>query len=601
MKNFIKRNKKHIIYIGLIIIIGLILSIPLLNEKLNVLRDDGVQHIIRIKETAECIKNLESTKIYNNLCNGFGYSWDIFYGNFTSFIPATIYLIVGSEITAFKIFLSLLLILSGISMYISTYKMFKKHEISIIASVIYMCAPYHLNDLYMRYSVGEFASFIFIPLVFAGLHSIIKNKEESNIISIENDIERENKIENESKIKTKKYNKHKNNDFIMLIIGAVGLIITHILSTVITAIFAVIYLLINFKELKNIQKIKKILLSLLLILMISSYFWIPMFENTLNTKYEVYEENKMSTVESVNAQRVDFKDLISNKDNFQIHEIGLVTIALVILTLYSIRKVDKENKKIFITFLVFGILSILMTTKLIDWSGVPESFLIIQFPWRMLEFSTYFLSIVASISFCSTIKNVRLIDVLYIVIITVLLTAIFKDRLDYSEEKVENPSIGIVHENSRYGTNAGAAKFEYLPKKAYDNLEYIAQRQDLIYVLSGSANIEDEEKNVKTLKATIKCNSDNLVLELPYIYYLGYSAYVDGEKVDIYESENGFLMLSLNTENKDTINLEVKYTGTVLDNLSKIISITGICLLLFILIKSKNREKKITNNLAKER
>lgn len=435
MKNFIVANRKHIIYIFLIFVVGSIISIPLLNNKLNVLKDDGIQHIIRINEITECLKNFESTKISNNLCNGFGYSWDIFYGNFTSIIPGIINIFVGSGINTFKLFLYILLILSGISMYISTYKMFNKHELSIIASVIYMCAPYHLNDMYIRYAVAEFASFIFIPLVFSGLYCILNN---NNNDSDNKNRDRKNLINNKEGYEQKE---NSNTGICMLILGSSGLIITHLISTTITAIFAFIYLIFNFRKLKDIKMLKKILLSILLILMVTSYFWIPLLENSINTKYEVYEPNKMSSSESVNYHRVELKDLISNKDNFQIHELGIVTIALVLLTIYSIWKMDREKRKIVLIFLGFGIISILLATKLINWEYVPKIFLFIQFPWRMLEFSSYFLSVVASVSFCSTIKNVKIIDVLYVLLITVLLTGIFKDRIDYNDEKVEEPKI----------------------------------------------------------------------------------------------------------------------------------------------------------------
>ena len=436
MKNFIVANSKHIIYIFLIFVVGSIISIPLLNNKLNVLKDDGIQHIIRINEITECLKNFESTKISNNLCNGFGYSWDIFYGNFTSIIPGIINIFVGSGINTFKLFLYILLILSGISMYISTYKMFNKHELSIIASVIYMCAPYHLNDMYIRYAVAEFASFIFIPLVFSGLYCILNNNNNND--SDNKNRDRKNLINNKEGYEQKE---NSNTGICMLILGSSGLIITHLISTTITAIFAFIYLIFNFRKLKDIKILKKILLSILLILMVTSYFWIPLLENSINTKYEVYEPNKMSSSESVNYHRVELKDLISNKDNFQIHELGIVTIAFVLLTIYSIWKMDREKRKIVLIFLGFGIISILLTTKLINWEYVPKIFLFIQFPWRMLEFSSYFLSVVASVSFCSTIKNVKIIDVLYVLLITVLLTGIFKDRIDYNDEKVEEPKI----------------------------------------------------------------------------------------------------------------------------------------------------------------
>ena len=175
------KNKKIILDILIIVFIAVFISLPLLSKNIDILRDDGIQHIIRARETGEAIKNFESSKILVNLCNNFGYSWDLFYGNFTSFMAGIIYIIINSEIIAFKITLFLLLLLSGISMYVSMKSIFKNNAMSLIASIIYMTAPYHLNDMYLRYAVGEFAAFIFIPLVFAGLNSIIK-KEESALL-----------------------------------------------------------------------------------------------------------------------------------------------------------------------------------------------------------------------------------------------------------------------------------------------------------------------------------------------------------------------------------------------------------------------------------
>ena len=103
-------------------------------------------------------------------------------------------------------------------------------------------------------------------------------------------------------------------------------------------------------------------------------------------------------------------------------------------------------------------------------------------------------------------------------------------------------------------------------------------------------------------------------MELPYIYYLGYSVYIDGNKLKTYESDNGFMCVEIskrdinkninytieNKEKNDDNNndenlyskLTLKYTGTILDNISKIISIIGafiILTMLFNIKKKKNR------------
>ena len=130
----------------------------------------------------------------------------------------------------------------------------------------------------------------------------------------------------------------------------------------------------------------------------------------------------------------------------------------------------------------------------------------------------------------------------------------------------------------------------------------MSEREDKIYVLDGNCEIKNEYKSGKSLEAEIKLNSENVKLELPYTYYLGYSVYVDGNKVKTEESEMGFLEVNINKEdiiksgssksteslddeNKEYSKLVVKYTGTILDNVSKIISIIGILLIFLIIVK----------------
>jgi asparagine N-glycosylation enzyme membrane subunit Stt3 len=63
-------------------------------------------------------------------------------------------------------------------MYFFVKKITNDKNVGVLASVIYMIMPYHLNDMYIRSALGEFLSFIFIPLVFLGLYNL-KNKEKN--------------------------------------------------------------------------------------------------------------------------------------------------------------------------------------------------------------------------------------------------------------------------------------------------------------------------------------------------------------------------------------------------------------------------------------
>ena len=56
-------------------------------------------------------------------------------------------------------------------------KLTKSKEVGALAAILYMLMPYHLNDMYIRNALGEFLSYIFIPLVFLGLYKIFQKEK----------------------------------------------------------------------------------------------------------------------------------------------------------------------------------------------------------------------------------------------------------------------------------------------------------------------------------------------------------------------------------------------------------------------------------------
>ena len=86
-------------------------------------------------------------------------------------------------------------------------------------------------------------------------------------------------------------------------------------------------------------------------------------------------------------------------------------------------------------------------------------------------------------------------------------------------------------------------------------------------MLNGSAQIENEEKNGCQMSIDISNVKNDTVIELPYIYYLGYTAQFtdingDMRELDLYESDNGFVAINLSEDMNG--NITVLYTGTAL-------------------------------------
>ena len=76
---------------------------------------------------------------------------------------------------------------------------------------------------------------------------------------------------------------------ILLLYGAIGLMLSHTISTFYTAIFAVAYILFYVKKLKEKGILEKLCINILFILLITAFFWLPMLEAKTAANYAIFD------------------------------------------------------------------------------------------------------------------------------------------------------------------------------------------------------------------------------------------------------------------------------------------------------------------------
>ena len=540
MKEKILKNRK-LIDILIIILAGIILCIPLLSSNINVYRDDGIQHIARAFGTMQSIKEDGLLKnVISSFSNNFGYSWNFFYGPFSTFGIIICKLLLSSYINGYKLFVFICLIVSGIAMYKFVRKLTNNRNTALLASILYIAFPYHITDLYLRNALGEFVSFVFIPFVFLGLYNLFYTEDNCYHLAI----------------------------------GAIGLIITHNISTLLVAIFSLFYLIFNLEKLKESKIKKSLLINIAFILLVTSFFWLPMLEAKISASYQVYESSAMASSEVTYSYGLKLKQLfVSVNDGSFIFELGPHIIIMLAFSVMAFRKIKDQLKENYIIFLFSGIIFLWMSTKYFPWKFLPDYMCIIQFPWRMLMLAGFFFSIVCAINISVVLKKFTWKDVAIIGTVSTLYTLmIFLSFIpkDDNIQDIGNYELGKFS-GKQAEIVAGTAGGEYLPTLAHENRFYIASRADNIYVLSGKAIIENEKKEDSNLKANLTTfDSEYTVFELPYIYYPGYVVRLDGMIAQTFETENGFLGIVMGKE--DTAELSVSYKGTKLMQITAIIS-----------------------------
>lgn len=555
MKNLIKycKEKETINYI-LIIIASIIISIPLANKNLNIYRDDGIQHICRIIGTEQTLADKQFLPmIMSNLCNNFGYSWNIFYSPLTAYMSVVFRIFNFSYVNCLKLCMFVIVLLSGITMYKFALRITKNKKLATLASIIYILAPYRITDMYIRTALAELASFIFIPIVFEGLYIIVNEEKKSYKLAL----------------------------------GAAGLILTHQVIAMYTAIICFIYLIVFFKKLKSKTVLKNIGVNLLFCILMTSFYWVGLLQHYLNTSYEVFVPGRMEREEVLIFYKAKFSQLfITSSEQTMIYAIGLLSVIGLVLTPIAYKKIPKEYKKTYMFFLIAGIILIGMTLSIFPFEKLPQALTMLQFTFRLFTFTSFFFAFVVATNFAILIKNFKTLDIVVLLTISILLLVPYKSKLDFNLQENEERLINGVRVTENTGrVHAGMASMEYLPTKAFKNLKHIANRKDEVIVLDNDeAVISDYTKQNSNMNCKILNVKKETTIELPYIYYLGYRVYANDQEIKYTESDNGLIQINIAQDSQ----IKVKYLGTNEMLISYAVSIISFATI--IVLNHKNKD-----------
>lgn len=549
------KTKRWIHYL-IITVIGILVSIPFLWMQIY-LSDDGKFHLLRLIGLDNSMEyGTFPFLVFPFFCNDWGYSMMTFYPPLVTYIPYILGLISGAFSTGLKLFGCFTTIFSGIFMYNFINEVTKKKGIALFSAILYMIFPYRFECLFNRYAIGEFTAFVFIPIVFQGLYNLLHGDKKRHFY---------------------------------IAIGATGLLLTHTISTLYTAFFCLIYVLFNAKLFFNKEVIKKCVINVVFILLMSAMFLIPMLEFKFSAEYSILQPEIMKTnAESVSAKTIKpiqfLKDIEEDGVSFVV---GIPFITMLFLGILAYNQIEKDHKKLYLTFIILGTISTIMCTYIFPWKFMPDFMCTLQYPWRLLGFACFFFTPVCAMNIYYLIKSIdkrwprNIIFVLAIIITTSFTIMELKQYpvddtsqdARYEEEKIENPQINYFSINR-----------DNMPKKALRHqFNYLKTREDNTAIVSGNVNIVNENKEALHMEIEIEDAEKDTQLELPFLYYPGYTITLEnGEnvvKLEYYESEYGFMQISL-PEDIEKGKITVDYTATILEKTAYAIS--GISIIVFI-------------------
>lgn len=555
MKKIINIFKKEYIIIAILVIISLF---PLYMPGF-LYTHDGIIHLYRTVGAYENIKNFDIfNRISFNMINGDGYGWGIFYPPLSAVVPAIFMCFGLSLFTAQKLFLVLFSILAGIFSYKLFKELFKDNFVSLCCSVLYILAPYKINQIIIRGAMGEVALFTFLPLVVLGIIKILK--------------------------KDYKYKYY-------FIFGACGIVYSHTISTIYTAIFGCLLIILGFLlkryNLFNKKTIWEFIKAICIILLISLPILVPMLQHKTLDIYKISDTTADVANRvvhpgqliggSIESSDVGDTEYYSDEKEMN-YMIGLTSIIILTLIPFFYKSIKEKGEiKDIVLWGTLLLISIIMMVIPNIWNKI-EILDVIQYPWRLLNFAVLFITILSGY----VLKEILQVDNKYSILLFIIaFSMIFvfmigsKARFAKSLQNDFDFYDQCLDENDDFGSIAFAIGYghEYLPKVTSTN--DLIEKGSNIDILHGDAKISNISNNKNVLRFDLENLSDNTVIELPRVYYLGYNVTINNECVDYTMSEKGFVQV--NIKGTQTCNIEVKYLGT---KLYKVIDVTAIITLI---------------------
>lgn len=399
MKRVLK--KRWLIDMLFLIVVAIVVCIPLFNSHVNVYNEEGMETFGKAYGTYTSIKKngFFSKSIITSFANNFGYSFELFSGNLSTYLLILGFLATNNWIITYKILSCLVIFLSGFFMYRFVKNFSKNTDIALLAGILYMIFPYHLSTLYMRNNFEELLTFVFLPICFLGIFEILNGK--------------------------KTY---------AFVLGMCILSFTNNVIFCATSVCIAIILIAFFDKTKRKDVRRVLLMDILFIILITSICWIPKIETISSGSFYVEKIAKEKILNDKTNIGLRFLQIFVSPDgSYSLWEIGLNMIIMLAFSYFAYKNMEPSKfKKSYTIFLLLGIVSTFLSTRYFIWKFLPKTFLFLK-PWQLSEFTGFFFCIISSINMYVVIKKFNFKDVIIISCISILYMAFFVKFIPYSD------------------------------------------------------------------------------------------------------------------------------------------------------------------------
>ncbi|GAB6119126.1 hypothetical protein [Dysgonomonas termitidis] len=559
----IQSNKKSQYYIFFVVLVFLTLFMMFcFGSSSSGSGFDFSFHYRRLYTLIDALEHGVYPSFYVDFANvdGYGYFTKGFYSD-VIMVPFAFVGTFTSVYFAYDVMVFTMTILCGVFMYHTVSVVYKSSYTASIAAILYTFAVYRLYDFYQRGALAEALSFTFLPIVFLGVYYIIKG-----------DYRRK---------------------WYVLATGYSLLIYTHTIASVLMFVTLLVLLIIYSRSLiKEQKRLIYLLLAGIVTIFVTSYYTFPMLEQLSSNSFYL---DSRSPGGGAGYGKVGFDYIlwgfisgIAYPDRELWTGTGILLTLLLFFRFFIKRKKDDKLRSADIGVII-GICFIIAISRIFPWGRFPFSLLsFIQYPWRLYEFVSYFFAIAGAYYLSSVIiKDRQRLVVAAIIVLAVMATTYMQSENYKSIDSSKDlpASVKALALEPTYENGYNLIGREYLPS-ALEDIHYVHSRGEKVEGMNDSTQISNLRREYNTVVFNVSLNKPD-TLTLPLLYYLGYMATLDGEKLDVMQGDMAFVNVPVTRSGE----VRAWYGGTTIQRISLYISLISV-LSLCVYITLLNRKKK---------
>lgn len=502
---------------------------------------------------------------------GILYGVNLFYPFLTTILPlALISLAMDSMVNGFFMYLFLLNILTSVIAYHASRYFFtlsltgsgrkkKAANLSVLFAVLYTFATYRLVCFAVRFSIGEAVAITFLPLVFAGLYSILfRNGEKS----------------------------------VWLIAGMTLIAFSHVLSLLLASLVIGLILLFNIRRL-TARRLLQMAYCTISALLASSAVLVPIAEQMLSRHVASVEIVDLAGKAKSLAEMV--KE--GSTSDLNSYSIGLLVILALFLGAVGFVVFTRNfvpNRLLLRTWLWTSGL-FLLSSKIFPWHLLQDSvFKNIQFPFRLFSYITLF----ALLFLCAFFASMKKVNYPAMILLAVLFSAGVNFVSTHTAGSVRHAEGSMKGVYIHHDDDSLKAAF---PLQVYNNTDYLLKQKgghvsDKWLSLQAKQVIIDGVKDAGSYEADggkavidVAVSQPASKVDLPVPAYKGVIVSENGAEVPHRVSDRGTVEIASDAGKHE---YSVSFKATVWMKASWVLTGAGVVLIAFcrsvILIRTKS-------------